>query len=214
METILVVDDDQVYLDLLKLNLEGYGYRVLTAGSAKEAWGKLEREPVDLAVLDARMPEEDGFSLGRRMRAHAQFAPLPMIFLTAHAGPAERLNAFDSGADDFLAKPCNAGDLAQVIRAHLKRRAWQRRIDEGLARIQDMERTRDELLELVIHELGGMVDAIEAELGQALEGKPASGEGVDGVVRAAQYARDVSQIIDGVRARHGWRRIAAKELSA
>lgn len=212
METILVVDDDQIYLDSLKINLESYGYRVLTAGSAGEAWLKLERDPVDLVVLDARMPVEDGYSLGRRLRAHGRLAPIPMIFLTGHAGPFERLKAFDSGADDFIAKPVNAGDLAQRIRSHLKRRAWQKRIDDGLARIQDVERTRDELLELVIHELGGMVEAIEAELRQTIDSGTLKGEPGESVARAAQYARDVSQIIDGVRARHGWRRLGAMKL--
>src|SRR3954462_7452778 len=106
METILVVDDDQVYLDLLKLNLESYGFRVLIAGSASEAWNKCAREAPDLVVLDVGMPIEDGHEFAKRLRADSRYSAIPVVYFSGLAGADERHKAFDSGADDFITKPC------------------------------------------------------------------------------------------------------------
>jgi DNA-binding response OmpR family regulator len=205
--SILIVDDDQVYLDLLKLQLESYGFRVITAGSALEGWSKLEREPIELVVLDIDMPGEDGHAFARKLRANTRLSPLPVVFLTGLPAPGERAKAFSSGADDFLAKPCNVAELVTCVKAHLKRSAWQRRIDEGLARIQDVERTRDELLALMVHEVGGLVEVVQAELRQAMEPGRVTGPGSEDIQRALVYANGITQLVNEVRLRYGWRRI-------
>jgi DNA-binding response OmpR family regulator len=143
------------------------------------------------------MPVEDGHSFAERLRADQRLAPIPVIFLSGFAGPGEQAKAFEKGADDFLAKPCSPSDLVTRVRSHLRRRQWQRRIDEGLARIQDVERARDELLSVLVHEVGGLVTAIEAELKQG------------DVARANQYLRSLGEIVEGVRARFGWRHLPA-----
>ena len=209
MDTILVVDDDQVYLDALKLGLESFGYRAVVAGSANEAWLKLENERVDLVILDLAMPLEDGACLAQRLRADRRHAPLPLVFLSGYDTPAEKARAIDSGADDFLSKPVSTGDLVARLRGHLKRRAWQRRLDEGLARIQEVERTRDELLSLLVHEVGGMVSGIEASLRHALAPGRLNGPGLDEADRARALTEDLAKLIEEMRAKNGWRQIAA-----
>jgi DNA-binding response OmpR family regulator len=213
VETILIVDDDQVYLDLLKLNLESFGFRVVTGGSAGEAWTRLDRDRVDLVVLDANMPGEDGNALTRRLRADTRLSPIPIVFLSGYAGPGEQARAFESGADDFIAKPCGPNDLVTRVRSHLRRRAWQRRIDDGLARIQEVERSRDELLSIVVNEVGGLISTIDAELREALEPGRLAGEGVGDVARAREYARSLAQIVEDVRARFGWRQLAERPVA-
>jgi DNA-binding response OmpR family regulator len=205
VETILVIDDSQIYLDQLKISLESYGYRILTAGSGNEGWLKLEAERVDLVILDAAMPGEDGHSFARRVRDDARLSPVPLIFLTGFTSAADRAKAFECGGDDFLAKPCSVGELVPRIRYHLKRRAWQRRLDEGLARIQDVERSRDELLALLVHDVRGIVNATEAVLRRALEPGRLSGPGLEEVRRALRYIRDAEEIVQGVHAHHQWR---------
>jgi DNA-binding response OmpR family regulator len=194
METILVVDDDQVYLDLLKLNLESYGYRVVTAGSGTEAWSRIERDLVDLIVLDVGLPLEDGHAFARRLRAEARLSSIPVVYFSGLSGADERAKALETGADDFISKPCNPVDLVVRLRGHLKRRAWQKRLDESLARIQAVEQNRDELLSTIVHEIGGLASAVEAELRQG------------DAERAAKFAGDIVRVVEGVRARHGWRR--------
>ena len=145
------------------------------------------------------------------MRADVRLSPIPVIFLSGFAGPGEQARAFECGADDFLAKPCSPSDLVTRVRSHLKRRAWQRRIDEGLARIQDVERARDELLSVVVHELGGLISTVEAELREALEPGRLAGEGAADVSRALQYTRNITEIVSSVRSRYGWRRLSNAE---
>jgi len=204
-ETILVVDDDQVYLDALKLGLESFGYRVLTAGSSAEAWLRLEGATVDLVILDAAMPSEDGPALALRLRADRRHAAIPLVFLSGYDSPSDKARALDAGADDFLAKPVSTGDLVTRLRGHLKRRAWQRRLDEGLVRIQEVERTRDELLALLVHEVGGVVEGIEAAMKRALEPGRLEGPGLAEAEQARALAAELTHMIHDVRARHGWR---------
>jgi len=194
----LVVDDNQVYLDLLKLGLESFEYRVLIAGSAAEAWLKLEGDRVDLVLLDSVMPVEDGPSLARRIRADRRFSGLPIIFLTGFAGATYRAKAFESGADDLIAKPCNATDLLPRIRYHLKRGTWQQRLDAGLARIQDVERSRDALVTLLVHDMRDLLDRIEGELRHALEPGRLAEEGATDVRKALELAREGARIAEGV----------------
>jgi DNA-binding response OmpR family regulator len=214
VESILVIDDDQVYLDALKLGLESFGYHVHVAGSADEAWGKLEREHIDLVILDAAMPGEDGPSFAARLRADRRHSPIPLVFLSGFDTPADKARALDSGADDFVAKPVATGDLVARLRGHLKRRAWQRRLDEGLARIQEVERVRDELVALIVHEVGGMVAAVDAELQHALAPGRLSGDGAVEVQRARALLGDLARLIDDVRARNGWRQITTLDTPA
>ena len=198
METILVVDDDQVYLDLLKLNLESYGYRVITAGSGTEAWSRAEHDAVDLIVLDVGLPIEDGHTFARRLRADERLAPIPVVYFSGLSGADERAKALETGADDFISKPCNPVDLVVRLRGHLKRRAWQKRMDESLARIQEVERSRDELLSTLVHEIGGLIAGVQAQLQQGDPG------------RAEKLVGDIAGIVESVRGRHGWRQDSVK----
>ena len=100
--TLLIVDDDREIRSLLADYLETHGYTTLTAGDGQGMWANLEKQSVDLIVLDLNLPGEDGLTLCRNLRAKST---VPVIMLTARSEPLDRILGLEMGADDYLPKP-------------------------------------------------------------------------------------------------------------
>jgi CheY-like chemotaxis protein len=115
MATILVVDDYSVTLRVLGHILEHGGYDVLTAGNGMEALETLAEMPVDLVISDIAMPEMDGLSLLRNLRADERFESLPIIMLTASGQDEDRRVAETTGANGFLTKPVGSAELLDAV---------------------------------------------------------------------------------------------------
>jgi two-component system, OmpR family, phosphate regulon response regulator OmpR len=117
---ILVVDDDVRIRDLLRRYLMQEGFEVMLAEDGKALNRVLQRESVDLIVLDLMMPGEDGLSICRRLRANGDRTPI--IMLTAKSEDVDRIVGLEVGADDYLGKPFNPRELLARIHAVLRRR--------------------------------------------------------------------------------------------
>lgn len=117
---ILVVDDDVRIRDLLRRYLVQEGFEVVLAEDSKALNKLLQRESVDLMVLDLMMPGEDGLSVCRRLRASGDRTPI--IMLTAKSEDVDRIVGLEVGADDYLGKPFNPRELLARINAVLRRR--------------------------------------------------------------------------------------------
>lgn len=115
---IAVVDDHADIRDLVGQYLEQQGYKVSVADSGLALRRILERNEVDLVVLDVMMPGEDGLSVCRHLRATID---IPIIFLTAMTEDTDRIIGLELGADDYLVKPFNPRELLARIRAVLRR---------------------------------------------------------------------------------------------
>jgi two-component system OmpR family response regulator len=116
---VIVVDDDAGIRNVIRDYLGEHGYRVETAGNAKELDRLLAQGPADLIVLDVMMPGEDGLTVCRRLSAE----PGPsIIILSALGEDADRIVGLELGADDYLPKPCNPRELLARVRAVLRRR--------------------------------------------------------------------------------------------
>lgn len=120
---ILVVDDDEELLALLKKFLERYDYIVDVAGSGSEMDVHMAGREFDVLILDVMLPGEDGLSLCKRVRAAS--SSLPIIMLTAVTETTDRIVGLELGADDYLAKPFDARELLARIRALLRRSTQQ-----------------------------------------------------------------------------------------
>lgn len=120
---ILSVDDETDISELIADYLGGQGFEVLTAASGAEAFEILDKEPIDLVLLDLMMPGEDGLSVCRRIRARAEFQNLPVIMVTAMGEDVDRIIGLEIGADDYIAKPFNPRELSARIKAMLRRSA-------------------------------------------------------------------------------------------
>jgi two-component system, OmpR family, response regulator VicR len=115
---ILIVDDDRAILAALQRLLEREGYQVFSAVSAEEALAQLEAQPVELALLDVALPGQDGLSLCRQIRGEWRF---PVIMLTGRGTTVDKIVGLEMGADDYITKPFDPGELLARVRAQLRR---------------------------------------------------------------------------------------------
>lgn len=120
MHCILVVEDDLRVAHLLKGGLEEKGYQVLSAYDGERALRLFQSNPVDLVVSDVILPVMDGFDLCREIKKCR--ADVPVLMLTALGATDDKLEGFDSGADDYMVKPFDFRELDARIRLLLKRR--------------------------------------------------------------------------------------------
>ena len=110
MPKILCVDDKPINLELLRAILSPRGYDVVSAISGAVALEVIRTERIDLCLLDAMMPELDGFEVCRLIKSDKEHKNIPVIIITAY-GMEKRIQAVESGADDFITKPFNNGML-------------------------------------------------------------------------------------------------------
>jgi two-component system response regulator MprA len=116
---VLVIDDSAELRGYLSQLLEGHGLRTALAASAEEALARLAEEPPALVILDWGLPGRDGLSLLVELRAAGR--AMPVLMLTARDAVDDRVAGLDAGADDYLAKPFEAAELAARVRALLRR---------------------------------------------------------------------------------------------
>lgn len=118
---VLVVDDDPDLREVVGAMLEAVGLVVRTVASAEEAIACVRSERYDLMVLDWTLPGRSGLELCREVRAIPRVGEIPMLFLTANASPSDMVEAFASGADDYVVKPFRAPELGARIFGLLRR---------------------------------------------------------------------------------------------
>jgi DNA-binding response OmpR family regulator len=121
MQTILVVDDDELVSRTLQRALKLYDYQVMVANSGTEGLHLARRHPPDLVVLDVVMPGTDGFQVCRQFRGDPLLKQTPILFLTAKSKDEDKIEGFRAGGDDYLAKPFNMQELQLRIKAILRR---------------------------------------------------------------------------------------------
>jgi two-component system response regulator MprA len=154
---VLIAEDDRAVRDALVRALELEGYRVLAVPDGAEALRAVERERPDVVVLDVMMPNVDGLTVCRRLRADGDRTPV--LMLTARVEVSDRVAGLDAGADDYLPKPFAVDELLARLRALVRRSTFavgdsrvvevaDLRIDEAARRAwrgdREMELTRTE----------------------------------------------------------------------
>ncbi|MCP3773610.1 response regulator transcription factor [Paenibacillus sp. MZ04-78.2] len=116
--TILLVDDEKEIIDLLEIYLKNEGYRLLRASNGIEALSVLQKEDVDLIVLDIMMPKMDGIEACLKIREQKH---MPIIMLSAKSQDMDKILGLSTGADDYVAKPFNPLELIARIKSQLRR---------------------------------------------------------------------------------------------
>lgn len=119
--TILIVDDDEKIVSMLRRGLAFEGYEVQTASNGAEGLSKLMDKEPDIVVLDVMMPQIDGFEVCRRLREAG--SKVPVLMLTAKDEVQSRVTGLDTGADDYLVKPFALEELLARVRALLRRKS-------------------------------------------------------------------------------------------
>lgn len=122
MSRILVIEDEEAIAEGLLLNLSRKGHRPELARDGTEALSRASERGWDLILLDVRLPEIDGFEVCRRLRESGDLTPI--LMLTARDQPDDKVYGLKLGADDYLVKPFDLGELLARVESLLRRRAW------------------------------------------------------------------------------------------
>lgn len=118
---ILLIDDDETLVPLLRIMLEHEGFAVLTASGGAAGLTRALEEAPDLVLLDVMMPEVDGWQVLAELRRNPRWGKKPVIMLTARVEEADRVKGLEEGADDYVCKPFSNRELVARVRKELRR---------------------------------------------------------------------------------------------
>ncbi|HEY6027492.1 MAG TPA: response regulator [Pseudolabrys sp.] len=132
---VLLVDDEAAIVRFLKPALEANDYEMVSAGTIAEAIKRVAADSPDIVLLDLGLPDGDGKDVIRRAR---EWSDVPIIVLSAREREAEKIESLDLGADDYVNKPFNVGELMARMRTALRHR-MQRKAEIPVLRVDDLE---------------------------------------------------------------------------
>lgn len=127
---IFCVEDEQNICELEVYTLQSVGMEAQGCGSGRELFALLEKQVPELIVLDIMLPDEDGVSILRRLRADKRYVNIPVIMATAKGSEFDKVKGLDSGADDYIAKPFGMLEMVARIKAVLRRCAAPRHSED------------------------------------------------------------------------------------
>lgn len=137
-EAILVIEDEEDILELVRLNLNRAGYLVYGATRGEEGLRLLRREPIGLVVLDLMLPGISGFDLLKQLRASREWQRLPVLILSARGEESDIVVGLELGADDYMTKPFSPRVLVARVRNLLKRNQYEPRSPEEPLRVGEV----------------------------------------------------------------------------
>jgi len=156
-ETILIVDDNEINLDILEILLDDY--KVISSNSGTSVFEIMQNNTIDLILLDVVMPDINGFDVCRRLKMDEKTKHIPVIFITAKHEVDDIKNGFDVGAVDYVTKPFNALELLSRVNTHLQLKSYQ----EDLERKVRIEVEKNKVQEQIIFQ-----SSKQAEIGELL----------------------------------------------
>jgi len=121
MQKILIVEDDKHISKLVKYNLEKAGFDCTMTITGEEALEVLDREAIDLIILDIMLPKMDGFETCKRIKQDKKLSHIPIAMLTAKGEEVDKVVGFELGADDYVVKPFSPRELVLRVKVILKR---------------------------------------------------------------------------------------------
>ena len=167
---LLVVDDDPVNVDLLCDLLDSLDFRAVGARGGEEAIALARQLGPDLILLDVMMPGMNGYEACRRLKADAATAGIPVVFVTALSDTEDKVQAIEAGGDDFLTKPFSRPVLLARIRSLLRLKAAGDELERSYRRLRELERLKDDLVRMVVHDLKSPLSAMLGTLEMAVDG--------------------------------------------
>lgn len=171
--TILLVDDDPNILAVLSASLGSRGFSCVTAQTGEDGIERFDPDEVDVAIVDVGLPGIDGVEVTGRLKAAAGAEHfVPVVILTASDEVSERLRAFQGGCDDFLSKPVNLTELEARVTSLVTRRRQHAELVEANARLRKLQKKKQDLAALVVHDLRNPLSAIQGNIELLLEDLP------------------------------------------
>lgn len=170
---VLCVDDETVNSALIEALLVPRGYDVLKASSGRDALAVLSERRVDLVLLDVMMPGLDGFEVCRLIKGAEETRHIPVILLTALSGREDRIRGIESGADDFITKPFDKGEVLARVKMLLKVKSLDERLGSAYGHIVSLMETAGRLIRAfdpLTFDFASSVDAFVAPILRRGEG--------------------------------------------
>ena len=169
--TLLIVDDEERNIRLLKALLAPQNYNLREAVNGEEALRRIGENPPDMILLDVMMPGIDGFEVCRFLKQDEKTKTIPVILVTALSEKQHRVQALEAGADDFISKPVDQTELTVRVKSLLRIKSYQDEISDKLleiaaknARLMELEKVKDGLSHMIIHDLRNPLTAISTYL--------------------------------------------------
>jgi len=138
-QRILVVDDEEDILELVRYHLAREGYEVVVSASGEAALKKAKKESLDLVVLDLMLPGLDGLEVAKALKTDAKTRSLPIIMLTAKGEDADVVSGLEIGADDYITKPFSPRVLVARVKTVLRRRSREPVGESDAISIHDLD---------------------------------------------------------------------------
>ncbi len=161
---ILVVDDTAANRQLLTNLLTAHGYTVYPASDGELALEFVESTLPDLILLDIRMPEMDGYTVCRRLKANARTCAIPVIFISILEDERDKIKGFQAGAVDYITKPFQAEEVLARVRIHLNLRELTEHLEQKVAeRTEELAGANQKLLEEIAERMQAEIQLRDSE---------------------------------------------------
>lgn len=161
---ILIVDDAPANLQLLANTLKERGFAVRPVPSGDLALQAAKAKPPDLILLDITMPGMSGFEVCTRLKADADLADVPVLFLSSLAETMDKVKALGLGGADYITKPFQLEEVEARVRTHLELRRQKRELQENYRRLADLEALRDGLVHMIAHDMRDPLSSLQGFL--------------------------------------------------
>lgn len=150
---LLIVDDVAENLRLLSGILKESGHHIRPVTNGALALQAARHQPPDLVLLDIKMPGMDGFEVCRQLKAEESLRDIPVIFISALQDTEDKLCAFQAGGVDYVTKPFQIEEVQARVQTHLQLRRQRIQLEENFQRLQSLERMRDSLTHMIVHDM-------------------------------------------------------------
>jgi len=175
---VLVADDVEANVELLRDQLASLGVRVISAADGPSALARCTADRPDCCILDVSMPagdlgvdpRETGFEVCRRLKRDPRTARIPVIFVSALNDGAVRLKAIEAGGDDFLLKPHDRHVLGARVRGLLKLKGATDALEQSLLELREAQQAREDLVRMIVHDLKTPLTSVLATLEMLRDG--------------------------------------------
>ena len=161
---ILVVDDEPRNVLLLQDLLESRGHTVWTAADGQQGLALAQDRSPDVVLLDVMMPRLNGFDVCRRLKADQRTAMIPVLLVTSLNAREDRLAGIGAGANDFITKPIDTGDLLLRVRNAVTTKRLHDEVTSQFLKLQELEAARETLTHMIVHDLRSPLTGLQAYL--------------------------------------------------
>jgi signal transduction histidine kinase len=202
---VLIVDDEDINLTILRTLIRSRGYEVIEARNGEEALERVAEDSPDAVLLDVLMPGMDGFEVCRRLKSDPVTASIPVLMVTALKKREERLEGIGAGANDFISKPIDEQEVALRLRNALRLKHLFDMVKENFERQQclskELEAKNEELAEfahIVSHDLKSPLSSLTSILGIVRDMNWVSGDGSELIEAGIKACFEMSDFINCV----------------